>query len=311
MKAFILAAGFGSRLRPITNSVPKPLIPVLNLPAICYTLTLLKETKIETVICNVHHHADHIRRFFSENDNFGIDMHISEETTILGTGGGLKQCEKLLDDGEPFVVINSDIIADFNLQALIEAHASSGNAGTLMLFETAEAKTIGDVGIHEKQIRDFRNMRKTGIRSDCIYAGAAILDPSIFQYLEKNFSSIVDTGFTGLIERESLGYFRHEGFWQDIGTPQSFWQANIEKRKNIFQIGKRIGSQIGFEPHMLSSQAVIADNATVHESIIGRNCHIEDGATVKDSVLLPGTTVPKDTNLDRVIAFPQGMLSLE
>ncbi|WP_287374047.1 NDP-sugar synthase [Prosthecochloris sp.] len=310
MKAFILAAGFGSRLHPITNSIPKPLIPILNLPAICYTLTLLKEAEIETVICNVHHHAEHIRRFFSDNNNFGIDMHISEETTILGTGGGLKRCETLLDD-EPFVLINSDIIADFSLRSLIDAHASSGNAGTLMLFETTEAKTIGDVGINEEQIRDFRNMRKTGLRSDCIYAGAAILDPSIFHHLTMEFSSIVDTGFTGLIERESLGYFRHEGFWQDIGTPQSFWQANIKNRSNILGIAQRIGRQIGIEPHMLSSQAVIADNATVHESIIGRNCHIEDGATVKDSVILPGTTIPKDAKLDRVIAFPQGMLSLE
>ena len=310
MKAFILAAGFGSRLRPITNTVPKPLIPVLNLPSICYTLALLKEAGIDTVICNVHHHAERIRRFFSENQSFGMDMHISEETTILGTGGGLKHCEDMLGH-ETFVLINSDIIADFNLKSFIDFHNSSGNEGSLMLFETPDAKTIGDVGIDESKVWDFRNMRNTGLRSDYIYAGAAVLNPSIFRFLSKGISSIVDTGFTGLITHESLGYFRHEGFWQDIGTPESFWQANIKNRENILQIGKRISRQTGTAPHMLSPKALIGYKAKVYESVIGEDCHIEDGAVIKDSVILSGTTIPRNSVLDRTIAFPQGRLSLE
>ncbi|MCW8795768.1 MAG: NDP-sugar synthase [Chlorobium sp.] len=310
MKAFILAAGFGSRLMPITTFTPKPLIPVLNLPSICYTLAFLKEAGIEKVICNVHHHADIIRRFFSENNNFGMDLHISEETTILGTGGGLKRCENLLDD-EPFILINSDIIADFDLKSCIDCHDKSSNAGSLMLYETPEAKTIGDVGINEDRIVDFRNMRKTGLRSNYIYAGAAVLNPSIFRYLSTGFSSIVDTGFTGLIEHESLGYFPHDGFWQDIGTMQTFWQANIPNREKILQIGKRISQQTGVAPHMLSSDVVIAQNATVEESIVGSNCRIEDGAIVRHSVLLPETVIAQGTVMERSIAFPGGMISVD
>lgn len=309
MKAFILAAGFGSRLRPITSVTPKPLMPVLNLPAICYTLVLLKEAGIETVICNVHHHAEHIRRFFSENRSFGMDTHISEETTILGTGGGLKRCEGMLGN-EPFILINSDIIADFDLKSFIDIHNRSSNDGTLMLFETQEAKTIGDVGILEDKVQDFRNMRNTGLRSDYIYAGAAVLNPLIFRFLSNGFSSIVDTGFTGLITQKSLGYFRHEGFWQDIGTPESFWQANIKNRENILRIAQRIQQQTGSAPHMLSPEAVISDKATVDGSVIGKDCHIEEGTAIKDSVILPGTTVTRGSVLDRAIAFPEGRLSL-
>lgn len=308
MKAFILAAGLGSRLRPITNATPKPLMPVLNLPAICYTLALLREAEINTVICNVHHHAEHIRRFFSENNSFGMDMHISEEAAILGTGGGLKRCENLLDN-EPFVLINSDIIADFNLKSFIESHTDSGNAGTLMLYETPDATAIGDVGIEGERVYDFRNMRKTGLRSDYIYAGAAVLNPPIFRYLSENFSSIVDTGFTGLIMHENLGYFRHEGFWHDIGTPESFWAANIRSRENILQIGKRINRQIGIGPHVHSLTAVIAPNARIHGSVIGKNCHIEEGAVIRDSVVLPETVIAKNTLIERTIAFPDGQLS--
>ncbi len=310
MKAFILAAGFGSRLMPITTFTPKPLIPVLNLPSICYTLAVLKEAGIDKVICNVHHHAGHIRRFFSENHNFGMDVHISEETAILGTGGGLKRCENLLDE-EPFILINSDIIADFNLKSFIDYHNRSGNAGSLMLYETPEAKTIGDVGIHENRIVDFRNMRETGVHSDYIYAGAAVLSPSIFRYLSTGFSSIVDTGFTGLIEHEGLGYFPHDGFWQDIGTMHTLWQANIPNRENILQIGKMIDRHTGVAPHMLSSDAVIAQNATVGESIVGSNCRIEDGAIVRHSVLLPETVVAKGTVIERSIAFPSGRISVD
>ena len=310
MKAFIFAAGFGSRLRPITNFTPKPLVPVLNLPSICYTLALLKEAGIDNVICNVHHHAERIRRFFSENDNFGMDIHISEETTILGTGGGLKRCENLLND-EHFLLINSDIIVDSDLTSLIKHHRSSGNAGTLMLFETPEAKTIGDVGIHERRIWDFRNMRKTGFRSENIYAGAAVLSPLIFRYLSNGFSNIVDTGFTGLIAHESLGYFRHEGFWQDIGTPQHLWKTNIANRHSILTFGNRISRQIGIRPHILSPKAVISSKAIVHESVVGRDCHIEDGAVIRASVVLPETVIAKGTVIERSIAFPGGRLSLD
>ena len=310
MKAFILAAGFGSRLRPITNFTPKPLITVLNLPSICYTLVLLKEAGVDTVICNVHHHTGHIRRFFSEHDNFGMDIHISEETTILGTGGGLKRCENMLGN-ESFLLINSDIIADADLTSLIEHHRSSGHSGTLMLFETPEAKTIGDVGIQEDRILDFRNMRKTGLRSDYIYAGAAVLSPSIFRYLSTGFSSIVDTGFTSLITHESLGYFRHEGFWQDIGTPQSFWEANITSRKNILKLGKRTDRQIGLVPHTFSSNTVVHSSAAVHESVVGKNCRIEEGASVRDSVLLPGTVIAKENIIEKAIVFPGGLLSVD
>ena len=310
MKAFILAAGLGSRLRPITDVTPKPLIPVLNLPSICYTLSLLKEAGIDTVICNVHHHAERIGRFFFDNSSFGMDIHISEETSILGTGGGLKHCENMLDN-EPFILINSDIIADFNLKSFIDSYNSSNNAGSLILYKTPEAKAIGDVGIDKERVWDFRNMRNTGLRSEYIYAGAAVLGPSIFRYLSKGFSSIVDTGFTGLITHESLGYFSHEGFWQDIGTPESLWQANIENTENILEIGERVTRQLGTGPHTLSPSALVAADATVHQSVIGRDCRIEEGASIRHSVVLPETTIAKNEVLDRMIAFPEGRLSLK
>ncbi len=310
MKAFILAAGFGSRLKPITNGIPKPLIPVLNVPSICYPLALLREAGIQSVICNVHYHADRIRHFFSESSESGLDVHISEEPEILGTGGGLKLCEQLLDD-EPFLLINSDIIADFNLQSFIDAHRQSGRPGSLMLYKTPAARSIGDVGLHNGEVRDFRNMLGTGLRSDYIYAGAAVLGPSIFRYLKSEFSSIVDTGFTGLINNESLGCFLHNGFWHDIGTPESYWRANILNRNTTLAIAQRISAQVGMKPEMVSPDAHISPDATVRESVIGSRCRIGEGSVLHQSVVLPGTAVENGTVLEQCIAFPGGRLSLE
>ena len=121
MKAFILAAGFGTRLRPLTDHIPKPMIPILNIPSLFYTFFLLKQAGITEIICNIHHHAVAIRRFIESSDLPGLAITFSEEPVILGTGGGLKKCEKLLDDDD-FILVNSDIITDIDFRALIKHH---------------------------------------------------------------------------------------------------------------------------------------------------------------------------------------------
>jgi mannose-1-phosphate guanylyltransferase len=127
VKGFILAAGYGERLRPLTDDCAKALVPVLNIPSICYSLFLLKEAGVRDVVCNLHHEGDGIVRFFEENDFFGLTIEFSEEDTILGTGGGLKKCEALLGDDD-FVLINSDIVMDADLRILIDRHRESGTA---------------------------------------------------------------------------------------------------------------------------------------------------------------------------------------
>jgi len=142
MKAFILAAGFGTRLRPLTDHIPKPLIPILNIPSLFYTFFLLRQAGITEIICNIHHHSLAIRRFIEASDLPGLTITFSEEPVILGTGGGLKKCENLLGTDE-FLLVNSDIITDIDFRALIRHHHQSGRPGTIALFETPEAEAIG------------------------------------------------------------------------------------------------------------------------------------------------------------------------
>ncbi len=109
------------------------------------------------------------------------------------------------------MLVNSDIITDIDLSALIQHHQGTGLPGTLTLFETPAAATIGYVGVENGLVKDFRNLRNTGLVSSLIYTGVAILSPEVFRFMKTEFSGIVDTGFTGLIDNGGLSFYRHDG----------------------------------------------------------------------------------------------------
>ncbi len=310
MKAFVLAAGFGTRLRPLTDHTPKPLIPVLNVPTIFYTFFLLKEAGITDIICNTHYHADALRHFVESSSLQGLDITFSEEKEILGTGGGLKKCERLIGQSD-FLLVNSDIITDIDFETLIRFHRNSGRPGTLVLHETPEAASIGYVGVEDSLVKDFRDLRGTGLVSSLIYTGTAVLGPEIFRYLETGFSSIVDTGFTGLIDNGGLGCFTHEGIWCDIGTFQNYRKANFEITAGLTGLGDRMERLIGMRPHMVSPDADISPEAIVRDSVIGRNCRIGRGASVSGSILLPGTTVRTNGIISDSVADPYGIIPFQ
>ncbi|KZK74690.1 MAG: nucleotidyl transferase [Pelodictyon luteolum] len=305
MKAFVLAAGFGTRLRPFTEHIPKPLIPVLNVPSLFYAFALLKESGVREIVCNIHHHAAEIRKAADAFDFGELRITFSEETTILGTGGGLKRCEPLLKDGD-FLLVNSDIITDIDFRALIDKHRSSEKAGTLCLYETPGAASIGMVGIEGELVRDFAGRRGTGLESSFIYTGSAVFSPEIFRHLETGFSGIVETGFYGLVDRNTLGYHLHRGLWQDIGTLESYLRANLDTPPVADRLGAIVEQAIGIRPNRIAPDARIASGATITHSVIGSGCVIGTGCRIHRSVLLPGTVVQAGTLMEDAVADQYG-----
>lgn len=303
MKAFVLAAGLGTRLFPLTDHTPKPLIPILNIPSLFYTFFLLKQAGIDEIICNIHHHGNAVRHFIESSNLSGLTITFSEEPVILGTGGGLKKCEKLLES-EDFILVNSDIITDINFRTLIEHHQNTGCSGTLTLFETPDAATIGYVGVEDGLVKDFRNLRNTGLVSSFIYTGAAILSPEIFRFMKEEFSGIVDTGFTGLIDNGGLSFYRHEGIWMDIGTMQQYWYANIKASSVMNNLAAQMKTAIGISPHMISPEAVISSDAELCCSVIGRGCSIGTECSISNSVLLPGVRVEAGSTIINAVVDP-------
>ncbi len=300
MKAFVLAAGLGTRLTPLTDHTPKPLIPVLNIPSLFYTFFLLKQAGITEIICNIHHHGQAIRQCIESRELAGLTIIFSEEPVILGTGGGLKKCEQLLGDDD-FILVNSDIITDIDFNALVQQHRLSGHPGTLVLFESPDAAVIGHVGVEDGLVKDFRNLRNTGLFSSFIYTGAAILSPKIFRFMKAEFSGIVDTGFTGLIDNGGLSFYRHEGLWMDIGTMQNYWLANINPNSRVTDLAKPMHLAIGHAPHSISPEAIISPDALIAQSVIGKECAIGAGCIIKNSVLLPGAIIKPGSSVVNAI----------
>ena len=310
MKAFILAAGLGTRLHPLTSHIPKPLIPVLNIPALFYTIVQLKQAGISEIVCNIHHHAGMVRDVIASHVFPGMHIIFSEEPVILGTGGGLKKCETLLGDHD-FILVNSDIIADIDFRALMLHHQQSGFPGTLTLFETPAAQTIGFVGVENALVKDFRNQRHTGLASSLIYTGTSVLSPQIFRFLKTEYSSIVDTGFTGLIDNGGLGFYQHKGVWMDIGTMQSYWQANLDTEGLLRNLSTQMSFATGMQPHAISPDAFISPDASISGSVIGKDCHIGAHCSIRNSVLLPGVTIKPGSSIINAVVDPYSITIIE
>lgn len=308
MKGFVFAAGYGKRLMPVTKSLPKALVPVLNIPSICYSLLLLKEAGITDVVCNLHYRADDVRDFLNSGFLPGFNFEFSFEKDILGTGGGLKKCEDLLD-GDDFVILNSDVISDIDLAAAIDIHRFGSSSATPVLLKTDKAATIGSVGVRDSRILDFRNFLNTGVLSDYIYTGAAVLSPEIFRFLKYKFSSIVYTGYTGLIEHYgSIGFYEHRGIWEDIGTPALLLKANMNMMNDPESTGKRFKAAFSRDIKIISESAVIHENASVKNSVIGDGCIIGNGAAVNNSVLFSGSVVKDRMQVSGSIVTKDGII---
>ena len=137
MKAFILAAGFGTRMRPFTDTMPKSLVPVNGIPLLFYTLAFLKKNKITDVVINLHHQGQQIKKVIKNGAAFGMHVKYSHENKILGTGGGIKKALPFFTDD--FIIINGDIITDFDLPSMIKGHQKNQCMTTMALYQHKNA----------------------------------------------------------------------------------------------------------------------------------------------------------------------------
>lgn len=224
----ILAAGYGTRLRPLTNYVPKPLLPVWGKPMIHYVIEALKKNGIEEIVINLHYRGEMIEQNLKKGEKFGIKIHYTHEPEILGTGGGIKNAEKYLA-GAPFLVINTDILVDFNLEEFWNFHKRKGGIATLILRNADLDKYNNILVDTDSRIIDIAGRPwKISAGKRGTFAGIHILEPRIFQELPSGKSSITDC-YVKLIER-GVGIY---GFfvnipWYDLGNLDDYEKINRE-----------------------------------------------------------------------------------
>jgi len=233
MKAIILAAGLGTRLKPITDTMPKALVPVAGKPLLEHIVSKIKAAGFDEIIVNVHHFAEQIIDFFKEKNNFDIRIEISDETEmLLETGGGIKKAAAFFDDGKPFLVHNVDIISDMDLQAFYTAHQSSDalasllvsqrNSSNYLLFDKQNRLT-GWINEKTKAVKSpFSNFNPDDYQK-LAFAGIHILSPKIFEFMkdwEEKFS-IIDFYLSIADKCVIEGYNQPDLQVIDMGKPEN------------------------------------------------------------------------------------------
>ncbi len=238
MKAMILAAGLGTRLRPLTENLPKPLLPIEGRPLIEYTLRLLRKYGLTEVIINLHYQGDKIMSALGNGSHLGMKILYSEEAEILGTGGGIKKVAKFLSDGS-FLVINSDILVEIDLDRLMASHRLQDRAATLVLREDPNVAQWGSLGVDsDLRIRQIlgRPEWTGGPLSQRMFTGIHIMDPRVLDPIpESGFFSIMEA-YTGMLAKEERLYgFILKGYWMDVGTPERYAKVQKDVRQGLFK----------------------------------------------------------------------------
>ena len=229
MRAMILAAGLGTRLRPLTNTVPKALVPVAGRPLIEYGLLFLKSQGIEEVVLNLHHLGGKIRGALGDGSIYGLRITYSPKAPILDTGGGIKKAQTFLD-GETFVVLNCDAIIDLDLGALLAAHRRNHATTTLVLRPDPEAARYGILETDASgRIRRFLGQpaEVNESLSAYMFTGLQMLEPPIFDFIPegKPFSTTRETYPWMLRAGEPLYGFIHTGPWMVVDDAEGMARA--------------------------------------------------------------------------------------
>jgi NDP-sugar pyrophosphorylase family protein len=275
MKAMVLAAGLGLRMRPLSSLRAKPVLPVLNRPLLHWTLDLLARHGVSDVVINTHHRAASVRRAVGDGSAFGLRVVFSHERRILGTGGGPRRVRDFLGD-EPFLLVNGDAFFDFDLSELVARHRASGSQVTLALRPNPDPKTYGPVVTGPNgRIVSILGRPRGAAGTVSLFAGVHVLDPALLDRLPRGASdSVRDLYVPLLAEGARLLGVRVKGAWSDLGTPALYLKAQT----SLLAAG-------GASRSLVDPSTLISPGARIVGSVIGAGCRVGPGASVIGSVL--------------------------
>ena len=298
MQAVVLAGGEGTRLRPLTYTVPKPVLPLAGRPHIAYVIDWLVGHGVDDVIISCGFLAEGMRKALAEPQP-GVEIRYAEEPDARGTAGAIRFAEDMLADR--FLVLNGDILCDLDLTALIEQHERTGAEATIALYPVDDPTGYGLIHRHEDgEITEFlEKPEPEQIDTDEINAGAYLLERSVLDEIPPDKAvSIEREVFPRLIGKGLYG-IRLEGYWIDIGTPERYLEANWDILEG--RVEKAVGNELN-EPILIGLGCEVSLDAELRPPcVLGRNCLIGPGAVIERSVLLDGCTVEENANVSNSI----------
>ena len=319
MKGIILAAGFGTRLWPLTEDRTKPAIPFLNRPLIAYSVEYLASYGIRDIIVNLHHQPDSIRRALGDGSRFGVKIHYSFEEEILGTSGALDRVRDLIADDD-FVVINGKIVTNINLNEAIAAHRDNNAIATLVLRENTAHEHFSIVEIdHSRRIIRFAgfpepartevlsveasaNNLSTSVAkhesTPLMFTGIQVLSPRILDYIPRScFSHSTIHVYPRAMEAgETVLAHVSEGDWYEMSTLDRYVEASLVfMRQHGLSVLKGEG-------------CLIEDGAKVEQSVLWDGVKVERGARVIKSVLADYVRIPAGTVVENAVVMRRDII---
>ncbi|HNU36636.1 MAG TPA: NDP-sugar synthase, partial [Methanomassiliicoccales archaeon] len=319
MKALILAGGMGTRLRPLTYSTPKPLLPLLDRPMVMHIIDSLPK-EVDTVVLAVSYMKDQLEAFFREHD-CGRRVVLVNEEEPLGTGGAIRNVRQHLDD--VFFCFNGDIISSLDLRDLLSFHLRHGGIGTLSLWQVPDPSAFGVVGLDGNKIIDFQEKPAPGTAiSDLINAGVYVFQPELLDYIPSGVVSLERRVFPGILGKGLHGY-RFQGYWVDCGTPESYLRAQSELLEHgraldrAYKEGTKViglnyldradlrGCVIG--PHVCALPgSSVSEGSTVERSVLMEGAKVGRGCQIRNCLIGPGVEVADgDSVQEKVLASLQ------
>ena len=315
----ILAAGLGSRLRPLTTHLPKPLVPILNRPLLWYLIQHVRLAGIYEIAINLHYRGEQIRSWLGHGEHLGVEVTYSEEAELLGSAGGVQRMRQFFGN-EPVLIVHGDILFDVDLSAVIQYHLSRAALATIVLHPAHHQYNYGKIKVNAHgQIAQFVDQQLpwvSGPLTETLFTGVQILDPAVLDATSiANGAALTTDVYPTLLRHPSrlYGYLMH-GYWSDIGTPRRYWETNMDA------VGGRVGSAVNLPPDVdgLSLAAEIYERpsevvpppvagwsaADVQvsagigaEVILGEGCELADDVRLVQSVLWPRVRVGRGVTI--------------
>jgi mannose-1-phosphate guanylyltransferase len=305
MKAMILAAGLGTRMRPLTHLCAKPALPVLNRPLIERTVEQLVQAGIDEIVVNLHHRPGTVRAALRDVRRRGVRVRYSHEAGgILGTGGGPRHALRWLGDGA-VLIVNGDVLFDFDLVGLIARHRRAGALATLALRPNPDPTKYHPVLIGA----DGRVVRLPGCRRArrgraCLFTGVSVVETAMLKRLAPGPSDSVRDLFAPAVDAGELVQGAVvRGAWYDLGTPELYRRAQLLLLAREQHGGR--GHQSRWRGSLVDPAARVARDAVIERSVIGAGVSVAAGAQVKRSILWGRATVGKGARVaDAIVAGP-------
>ncbi|MFH1238561.1 MAG: NDP-sugar synthase [bacterium] len=320
MKAFVMAAGVGTRLRPLTYDIPKPMISIVNKPVMEHTLELLGKYGVKEVVISLHHQGEMIKKYFGRGSKWGLRITYSEEQKLMGTAGGVKKAEKFFDD--TFLVMSGDGLTDIDLGKAIDFHRRKKSLATMVLKEVDARFEYGVVMLNKTgQINRFLEKPTwSSVFSNTVNTGIYIFEPAVFKYIPKNkFYDFGHDLWPLLLKKKRKIYgYQADEYWCDIGNLSEYRRAqsdvlsgkvrlNIPGEKIAENIwigqGTQIDSKVKLEgPCIIGENCKIEDEVSIGKfTVVGNNGIIKQGASLRDCIVWDNVYIDRNVELANCI----------